>query len=493
MVINAISFCSGISSATGNPIGGVIALFLNLVNTGLKIFQKETTGKTESESERLERIINKVLKEYRETSLKAEWSGYERLSELFGKNVQFMADFDKGNVIEPTEGVAITSDSVKEAMFDIVVSRLYDVLMSSAVLLGKVEYEISKRCDIKVESDEFEKIRLRKQKEKTTVTADDLEQVAKDCLGMYELFSKMNFHHEATFIGHLNIISGVIEQKEKAPNPTKKDSVDSNRVATAYKHLILNVIDQIKVNSKRVFKPLVDPFKNFRLRYIINYYHSYATKFEYLKSHLDNMDFKTEELKVIMFCSKESLTGSCSCPDPIGSPQSPGKYTKEKPFIFRSAFVPDGKVLHLRYEPNGVSRRLEIIGPSVISNMFYDMKDGFNPVQEVAVTDGDVINTSDTGNKEADRKGRRLLRMCVNSKDGEKEEIMPLHKAVCTDELKNSFPTSLDLSLVKSEFDWKGNYISFGSNETDIAYSGEATVESNKKKYKIIWGPFFSP
>ena len=502
MVINAISFFSGISSATGNPIGGVIALFLNIVNTGLKIFQKEKAVKTETESERLERIINKALKEYRETSLKAEWSGYERLSDLFGNNVQFMADFDEENIIETKEkGDKKTFDNVKQAIFDIVVSRLYDVLMSSAVLLGKVEYQISKQCDIEVESAEIKESRLRKQKSdgKTTITGDDkLEQVAKDCLGMYELYSKMNFHRETNFIKHLNIISDILKKEERATNTVKKDSMDSRRVATAYKHLILNVIEQMKENNRGVFKPLVDPLKSVKLRYIINYYHSYPTNYEYLKAYLDNLDLERDKLKDVMFCRKESLTGSCSCLLPIGTAQKPDKYTKEKPFIFRSAFVPDGKVLHLRYEGNGVSRRLEIIGPSVISNMFYKMKDGVNPIREVAVSDGKVINTVDSEkqkkiDEEKERKQRRLFRLCIHDEGAKKDEIMPLHKAVCTDRQETRFPYTYDVSIFETEFNWKGNYISFGSNETDIAYSGEATVESNKKKYKIIWGPFFSP
>jgi len=310
MVINAISFFSGLSAATGNPIGQVISLFLTVVNTGLKIFQKETAVKTETESERLERIINKALKEYRETGLKAEWQGYERLSELFGSNVQFMAEFDEEKVIAQKEkGGAKTSDNVQQAMFDIVVSRLYDVLMSSTVLLGKVEYEISKQCDIEVESAEIKESRIRKQKKegKTKPTDEDnLEQTAKDCLGMYELYSKMNFHRETNFIKHLNIISDILD-KEDDLKP-KRSSIDSRREALAYKHLILNVIDQMKENNRAVFKPLVDPFKSVKLRYIINYYYSYRTNYDYLRAYLDNLDLKNDELKDIMLCAVHHLS-----------------------------------------------------------------------------------------------------------------------------------------------------------------------------------------
>jgi len=81
MVISAITMVSGLASASGNPIGHVIAIILNLVNMGLKM--KMSNRETESEESRLERIINKALKEYRETSLKAEVNSSAAMSSLW--------------------------------------------------------------------------------------------------------------------------------------------------------------------------------------------------------------------------------------------------------------------------------------------------------------------------------------------------------------------------------------------------------------------------
>jgi len=120
---------------------------------------------------------------------------------------------------------------------------------------------------------------------------------------------------------------------------------------------------------------------------------------------------------------------------------------------------------------------VQIIGPSVISNMFYGMKSGNNPVQEVAAGDGKVFNTEDSEkqkkkDEEKERKQRRLFRMCITNDGAKKDEIMPLHRALCTDQQETKFPNSLDLSLLETEFKWKGNYISMGSNETDLAFVG---------------------
>jgi len=496
MVISAITMVSGLASASGNPIGHVIAIILNLVNMGLKM--KMSNRETESEDSRLERIINKALKEFRETSLKAEWSGYERLSELFSSNVQFVADFNENIEQEQNKGDSMTTDNIKQTMFDIVVSRLYDVLMSSTVLLGKVEYEISKRCDMDVES---AVIKDTDKPEEKDIDDDKLEQTARACLGMYELYSKMNFHRESKFLQHLEIISQILSDDTKF-----KDLHESRRLAFAYRHLVLNVINQMKENNMNVFKPLVDPLNNGYIRYIVNYYHSYSRNYDYLKAYLDNLDFGQYSLKDVMFCTMESLTGSCSTIEPVGTVQYPNKYSKDKRFIFRSAYVPDGKTLFLRYEGDKIKKKVEIVGPGVMPTMYYGPKSSVSPIEEVSVSEseaifGEVQVRYDNGatldeagqpKKEVKRLDR-LLRICVNEKGATEEKVMPLHKAVCTDRQESRFPNSIDMAVLETEFSWQKNYISLGSNETDLAIIAEGEVKIKDTTYKMIWGPFFSP
>ena len=219
MTIAVVSVLSGIATATGNPIGLAIALGLNLLKTGLTIGQKANEKPGESESEKLEKVIKKALGEYRETSLKAEWHGYERMSELFKGNVALMAEYNEKQESDPQvaemKGNGMTLDQVKQSLFDIIVTRLYDVLMSSTVLLGKVQYEISDQCNEDVVVPKLKERRiLKKQEEELTMTIeDDKVEYAKKCLGLYELYGKINFYCETTFLGHFDQISNLVKDE----------------------------------------------------------------------------------------------------------------------------------------------------------------------------------------------------------------------------------------------------------------------------------------
>ena len=99
MVISVVTVFSGISSVVGGPIGNIVAMTLNILNAGLRILKKEKKKPEESESQKLEKMIKRALKEFRETQLKAEWSGYERLSDVYMKNVEFMDAFNEKKVL----------------------------------------------------------------------------------------------------------------------------------------------------------------------------------------------------------------------------------------------------------------------------------------------------------------------------------------------------------------------------------------------------------
>ena len=87
MAISVITILSGIATASGNPIGLAIALALNLLKTGINVARKGNEKPEESESDKLKKVIKKALGEYREESLKAEWQGYEKLSDIFKGNI----------------------------------------------------------------------------------------------------------------------------------------------------------------------------------------------------------------------------------------------------------------------------------------------------------------------------------------------------------------------------------------------------------------------
>ena len=317
MTISIITIFSGIATATGNPIGLAIALGLNLLKTGLTVGQKASEKPEESESDKLEKVIKKALSEYRETSLRAEWHGYERLSDLFSGNVELMAEFNEKKETDPEveeiKNKELRLDDVKQSLFDIIVSRLYDVLMSSTVLLGKVQYEISEQCnqDVAVPRLEERQIIKAKKKPRRISEEDDDEEYAKKCLGLYELYGKMNFYRETKLLGHLDRIDNLVKDKMTADVMKglgfKTKNVDSKVNSHAYKLLILDVIRQMNENNKDVFKPLVNAFKNVKLRYLINYYHTHSKEYEYLKKYMENLDLKEEALKDVMFCRTRSI------------------------------------------------------------------------------------------------------------------------------------------------------------------------------------------
>ena len=161
MVISTISILSGLATASGNPIGIAISLGLNLLKTMFAIGKKGAQKPAETESEKMEKIIKKALSEYRETSLRAEWLGYERSSDIFSENVKFLSNFDEKikDFTSKYDSLGLKEPEIKRSVFDIVISKFYTEHMSSTVLLGKIEHEITEQCDEDVVKNEVKKLR----------------------------------------------------------------------------------------------------------------------------------------------------------------------------------------------------------------------------------------------------------------------------------------------------------------------------------------------
>ncbi|XP_066934644.1 uncharacterized protein [Clytia hemisphaerica] len=495
MTIAAITFFSGIATASGNPIGLLIALGLNVLKTGITIGQKANQKPGESEADKLEKVIKKALREFRQTGLKAEWSGYQRLSDLFSGNVQFMetfneqkeSDVDADTMKEIKEG-KLTLSEVKQRLFDVIVGRLYDVLMSSTTLLGKVQYELQQQCDYDLAVFKLkERNWFKKKRDPASIPEEiDDEKFAKNCLDLYELYAKMNFYRETKFIGHLNTIDKLMKTKlddRFSFLTSSRYSPSSKLDAYAYKLLILDIIRQMNENNKDVFKPLINVFGNIKMRYIANYFMTYSKKYEYVKSYLENLDMKDSELKDVMFCKTQSLTGSCR--RMIVPPT--GTEVVDENFKFRSALVPKERVLRIFYNKDGLGVPIKIFGPGNLGNMFWDA-DTDNPVKKYEIK---PFTKSDN---------TRFVKMCVNELKAKKEDRLPLHRALCTDQnmdVATAMPKEVNIDTL--QFDsistWEGKFISLGTDEKDIAYTAHKTYTkgsgANAETITVRWGPFY--
>ena len=488
MAISVITVLSGIATASGNPIGLSIALALNLLKTGLNVAKVATEEPEESESDKLEKVIKKALGEYRETNLKAEWNGYEKLSDIFKGNIEMVVKFSEWKESSPEvadfKDKGLKLDTVKQSLFDIVVSRMYDVLMSSNVLLGKVQYEISEVCGEEgVETPKLKDSKWSSSKDQPTISdKEDDEDYAKKCLNLYELYGKMNYYREITFLGHLDSIDDLVGEIKTATilkslgyqTKREKSKVDSH----SYKLLIMDVIKQMNENNKDVFKPLANAFKNVNSRYLINYLYTYPSKYEYLSKYIEKLDFGEERLKEVMFCTKEALSGSCTLKDDVN------EQATVRSFKFRSAFVPEGKRLQISYEADDITKGIQKFGPGTLTNMFYDTST--NPVNKFGIK---IYNKKDN---------IRHVTMCTFPKQEENQPEVPLHKAVCTEEevditglLPNVFKT--DKLRCGSGKCFQGKPIVVATEETDIAFTAHRTATIDKVEYKFRWGPFFGP
>ena len=502
ITISVITVLSGIATASGNPIGLAIAIVLNLLKTGINIGKKANEEPGESESKKLEKVIKKSLKEYRETGLKAEWEGYERFSDIFSGNVKMMAEMhekkDETKEAKDIEENGIKLDAVKQSLFDIIVSRLYDVLMSSTALLGKVQYEISEECNIEIAVPRLKERKiLRKDKKEDTLTLKEdetMEEYAKKCLGLYELYGKMNFYREIKFITHLDTVDRLSKNDYTTKSKFLKSVGYSSKAtaskvnAMAYKLLILDVIKQMNENNKDVFKPLANAFKNVKMRYLINYLYTHSQKYEYLSKYMEKLDLGEERLKEVMFCKKESLEGSCK------KMFDANNQAVVFGIHYRSAFIPEGKKLQISFN-DVITEGIQKIGPGTMGNIYYSKDDLTNPVKRYGIQKYEKKDTD------------RVVTLCSFPKLVENKKIEPLHRVVCTDKEINikekllhevetkdlQCGSEIDNKKVETTCTYEGKPIALSMNETDIAFMAFRTVVDKSDKITLRWGPYFGP
>ena len=495
MVISAISILSGLATASGNPIGIAISLGLNLLKTMFAIGKKGAQKPAETESEKMEKIIKKALSEYRETSLRAEWLGYERSSDIFSENVKFLSNFDEKikDFTSKYDSLGLKEPEIKRSVFDIVMSKFYTEHMSSTVLLGKIEHEITEQCDEDVVKNEVKKLRsffksiksfFIKEKNPTISEQEDKEDYAKKCLGLYELYGKINYYRQTKLLNDLDTVIDILDKKYNTKNLNDIDKTLSDLKLKAFslELLIINVIKQVNENDKKVYKPLADAFKNVKMRFLINYYHTHSKKYEYLNKYMEKLDLEQDRLKEVMFCTKEALIGSCTLEAKM----------EESNFKYRSAFVPKDKTLEVFYKgTDGGS--LKIFGPGTMPNMFYNIKDDekTNPIKKHEIKD--YKRNSATS---------RFVKICRFPKQEEGSTLEPLHKAVCTDrefkleELKknnNGLSVKTDDLHCGSNKCFGGTPIAVSTEEIDVAFTAHKKIIEKKETMTVTWGPFFGP
>lgn len=510
MVISSVSILSGVASVVGGPIGNLIAIGLNVLKMGLSIAKKENAAPVETEAQKLEKAIKKALNEFRESQLKAEWSGYERLADLFSKNVEYVEEFanltSTKNFAESEKeeyGIKDTDslNKAKEKMFEAVIPRMYDVLMGSSSLIGKIEYEISQACDYTLNVDKVirKKYKENKDAKASAQVEEDREKTNTDfserCLGIYELYAKVNYYREVTYITNLDRINEIVRPKLEKGKwlPGKFDtnrlSPEAKIYAFIYMKLILNVLKHSTEHNKKLFYPFLNPFNFFKMRYAINNYHTYTERYEYLNKYIENLDFSNVEGEMpvaedVMFCDKPSLLGSCH----VVETKKTDKEVKEG--NVKSIYLPDGKTVEVSYKNNQGVEPMKMIGPGVMGSVFNILK---NEVDKAIADPVDAIKILET----KEQKDDKVVKMCVAPGDYV-EGPLPYHRSVCTAMLLSKTEVdkghTKELAKLKARTVWKGNYFSVASEEADLAFVGTAEVATkSKKKLKIRWGPFYSP
>lgn len=506
MFISVVNVVSGIASTVGGPTGNIVGMSLNILNGGLRILKKEKSTPPESESAKLEKVIERALKEFRETQLKAEWGGYERLAGLYMKNVEFVDAFnDKKTLEELTQeqqeafnknGMGSFGD-VKQSMFETVTPKIYEILMSSSGLLGKIEFEISQICDMEVQMNKVKsnyKLFRGYEDKQRPITDDEekeKEKVAKSCLGIYELYAKINFYREQSLLRALDIINKMMRQKLPGwLRWSTEKSEHSKRKAYVYMELLLDVIQNSNEANKKIFEPLISPYHNYKMRYTVNYYQTYFGKYEYLQAYMGTLFFKndvtdTEVLSDVMLCNQFSMLGSCYREVLTGNTKDVAFDPKKSKW--KSVYVPNGKTIEVIYTGTGHNPPMSLIGPGTMGSLYNilrteDLADIDNPVTKIAIK------------KTEDLTGKSVLKMCVAVQEYGNEGSPDYHKSVCTTKSFDADFIVFPLDKVIDRIPWKGNYISLASKEPNLAFIGSASIKTKEGKQMMIrWGPFFSP
>lgn len=511
MAISGITIVSGLATVVGGPVGYAVAMTLSLFKLGVTLIDKRLKKPEVDESTKLQKVIEKALQKFQESGLKAEWNGYERLTDLYLKHLEFVDHFDDKELQDATEeqqkifkmdemgGLS----EVKEDMFDVVTPQIYKVLMSSSQLLGKVEYEISTICDFEIEmkkvNSKFQFNNFGTTEQEPTPTEEELKEkhsLAKSCLGMYELYSKISSFHYQTYLKSLKAISGIIGEKDEKPGPetstststkggTKNDKeTSSKRKAFIFMELLLDMIQNSREHNKKIFKPFLSPFSNYKMRYTVNYYHNYAGNYEHLSSYLNDLysdkKMMEEVLNDVMLCSQPSLFGSCYVEENTDS-------TNLKEGNWRSAYIPIGKSITVTYKSGDKDIQsdppIQLIGPSSMG-MLFALREK-DKVQDIKEKSKVTIAASDAGKK-------KFFKMCATHRYNLDET--DYQTSACTMVEFKEPKTVVQLENIKSPTIWKGKNISIASDEADLAFVGTGYVGTEfKKPPNVRWGPFFSP
>ena len=184
---------------------------------------------------------------------------------------------------------------------------------------------------------------------------------------------------------------------------------------------------------------------------------------------------------MLCFAEQEALTGSCTRKTAEGAETG----VAVPKFNFRSAFVPEGKMLKISYTTD-VNARIQKIGPSTMANMFYDEE--INPVKNYAIESYTKMEDD------------RIVSMCTFPKPENDKLLVPLHKSVCTDKVIDIITDKLCLGKPKTfntnklrcgsdNVCFEGKPIAVSTNETDVAYTAHKTISNGN--YRMRWGPFF--
>lgn len=554
MTISAISFISGISVIAGGPVGVLVSMGLNLIATALTIYQKKTE-KPESDKVKMEKVIVKALKDYRESGLKSDWHVYQRMSDLFASHVELLQNFGKKDLSAIREDVKDTglniddqasADQLKLDLFETVLSQMGDVIRMSTNLLGRIEYEITQECDMDIPLKKVKEKWWKKESETPRVDDEEdegFEEIAKKCLGLYELYSEINSYRGQTFLGHILTFKAIMkneqgndknekDDQQKGQQNGKQDSAQqsgqkTNSESEEYKRktfilseLIFNMFNEMTEHNKELYQPFVNPFLYYKLRYVVNYYHTYSTKYKHLKAYLDTLKLEKSSTKNVMACRRSSLLGSCTNIQDFSV-----EFNKNNKCNFKSVFVPRGLVLDVHYDSN--FKPIHVIGPSILGSLFYDRLAG------TATCPVTQLSTSTVAQKKEGEDEKSRLKMCrapntYGKDDGKAAPSLKIHKAICTTQEIDGFTREgktekvgqvFNIKDIKDELGWKNKYMSFQSEDKDVAFIAYATLKLRKKIFKtkgelkskeeatkedtknplktvtvtLRWGPFFSP
>lgn len=521
MAISGLTVVSGLASFVGGPIGALVAMVLDTIKQILKIIDKRKKGPPESESSKLQKAIEKALVKFTVTGLNADWNGYKRSTEAYLKHLEMIDHFDE---ITPLEGKDQNKvdfgemgglEEVKQQLFDEVTPQIYKVLMSSTHLLGKIEYHITKVCDFDIQAkkvkSKYSLINVRfinKEPIPTTEEIDEKDSFASSCLKLYELYSKISSYHYQTYLKSLEAIDKIIKNVKTTGATSIPDDkqAKSKRKAYVFMHLLLDMIQSSREYNKKVFKPFLNPFDYYKMRYTVNYYYNNEKSYEHLTAYLKDFLNDPETLKTmpnkVMLCSQQSLLGSCYLEDGAEA-QMPGPW--------RSSYIPKGKSITVQYTDKSKAiiaseTPIKLIGPSSMGMLFTiklrwkDDDDKVNRMQEFDKYVKKISIMDEPKEPKKDDKGnilpaKKMFKMCV-SRDYNQDSAKHQGLVCITGEFKDT-TKSIKLDQIKSPTMWEGKNISISSSEPDLAFVGsfiKAPLNVDKElPTKVRWGPFFSP